>query len=236
LHPHNQRHFYQKEILKKFNFVLDMEAAKNFSAPNVDATYSWGKPDYKYTQFIHRSGILLAQITDEGDFLLLANRLYNNRSMVARESTKFEKLDVHERRGQGSLSSGVGPGFSGGAAGSDRPSPHPSPLVRATTDVLGSCFQESSIATNWVTPEQIKNEMDVLCSDAKLLERFYCDVLSKANSPGPNTPMLDMGGPILPFPPGGFREASPSPVAGLSASNSVVNINVSDSPRPSAVE
>src|SRR5256885_3690170 len=84
----------------------------------------------------HRSGIALAQITDEGDFLLLANRLYNNRSMGARDSSKFEKLDAHERRGLGGLSSGVGAEFSGGAAGSDRPSPHPSPLIRATSDVL----------------------------------------------------------------------------------------------------
>ncbi|PQE03649.1 putative IML1 Vacuolar membrane protein [Rutstroemia sp. NJR-2017a BBW] len=59
------RHYYQKAIMKKFNFVLDIEAAKNFPS-NVDVTYSWGRPDYTYTQYIHRSGVLLAQITDEG--------------------------------------------------------------------------------------------------------------------------------------------------------------------------
>ncbi|EHK99613.1 putative Vacuolar membrane-associated protein IML1 [Glarea lozoyensis 74030] len=74
--------------MKKFNFVLDVEAARNFPL-NVDVTYSWGRPDYKYTQYIHRSGILLVQITDEGSFLLLANRLYNNRTAAARESDRF---------------------------------------------------------------------------------------------------------------------------------------------------
>lgn len=72
------RHFYQISVLKRFDFVLDFEAASNFPA-NVDVNYSWGKADYKYSQYIHRSGVVLAQITDTGDILVLANRLFNNR-------------------------------------------------------------------------------------------------------------------------------------------------------------
>ncbi|KIN00169.1 hypothetical protein OIDMADRAFT_124578 [Oidiodendron maius Zn] len=82
------RHYYQKAIMKKFNFVLDIEAAHNFPT-NVDVTYSWGKPDFKHTQYIHRSGVVLAQITDDGNFLLLANRLYNNRTAAVRESDRY---------------------------------------------------------------------------------------------------------------------------------------------------
>jgi hypothetical protein len=78
------RNFYQRAILKKFDFVLDMEAASNFPS-NVDVSYSWGKPDFKYSQYIHRTGTVIAEITDEGDFLLLANRLYSNRAASARE-------------------------------------------------------------------------------------------------------------------------------------------------------
>lgn len=78
---------YQKAILRRFAFVLDMEAARNFPS-NVEVVYSWGKPDYRYTQYIHRSGLVLAQITDVGDFLLLANRLY----------TPMDKIE-EERRG-----------------------------------------------------------------------------------------------------------------------------------------
>ncbi|KAI4144983.1 MAG: hypothetical protein L6R39_003952, partial [Caloplaca ligustica] len=74
-----EKHFYQKALLRKFDFVLDFEAASDFP-PDVDVTYSWGKPEYRYPQYIHRSGTLLVQITDEGNFLLLANRLYNNRT------------------------------------------------------------------------------------------------------------------------------------------------------------
>lgn len=78
------KHFYQKSILRHFDFVLDIEAASNFPS-NVDISYSWGRPEFKYTQYIHRSGVMLAQVTDEGNFLVLANRLYSKRAITARE-------------------------------------------------------------------------------------------------------------------------------------------------------
>ncbi|OAA62311.1 Dishevelled, Egl-10, and Pleckstrin domain protein [Cordyceps fumosorosea ARSEF 2679] len=80
----HSKHFYQTAILKHFDFVLDMEAASSFP-DNVDVRYSWGKPDFRYTQYIHRSGLLLAQVTDEGHFIVLANRLYSKRVSLARE-------------------------------------------------------------------------------------------------------------------------------------------------------
>ncbi|KAI0017180.1 vacuolar membrane-associated protein IML1 [Xylariomycetidae sp. FL0641] len=80
--PPHAKFFYQRMILKRFDFVLDLEAANHFPA-NVDVAYSWGKPDFRYSQFIHRSGILLAEITDEGDLYLLANRLYSNRAAAS---------------------------------------------------------------------------------------------------------------------------------------------------------
>ncbi|EGX94765.1 Dishevelled, Egl-10, and Pleckstrin domain protein [Cordyceps militaris CM01] len=80
----HSKHFYQTAILKHFDFVLDMEAASSFPS-NVDIRYSWGKPDFKYSQYIHRTGLLLAQITDKGHFIVLANRLYSKRVSLARE-------------------------------------------------------------------------------------------------------------------------------------------------------
>lgn len=82
-------HFYQKALLKHFNFVLDLEAPSEFPE-NVEIKYSWGDLDYRYTQFVHRSGVLLAQITDEGDILLLANRLYNSRQASSKDTSKFD--------------------------------------------------------------------------------------------------------------------------------------------------
>ena len=58
------------------DFVLDLEAANTFPR-KVDVRYSWGRPEYEMTQYIHKSGLLLAQISNDGksDFLLLQNRL-----------------------------------------------------------------------------------------------------------------------------------------------------------------
>lgn len=67
---------YHKGILRKCDFALDLESANSF--PNgVDVSYSWGRPDYEHTQFVHKTGLLLVQIVNRGglDFLLLPNRL-----------------------------------------------------------------------------------------------------------------------------------------------------------------
>ncbi|KAL2130958.1 hypothetical protein VTI74DRAFT_5721 [Chaetomium olivicolor] len=93
------RHFYQKALLRKFDFVLDMEAASNFPN-NVDVSYSWGKPEFKYTQYIHRSGSVLAEITDDGDLLLLANRQYSSRAATAREREMQKELRGTEQQQQ----------------------------------------------------------------------------------------------------------------------------------------
>ena len=83
--PGKWRHYYQCAILRRFDFVLDMEASSNLPSAEVDITYSWGRPHFVYSQYIHRSGTLLAQVTDEGDILLLANRLVRNKISVTRE-------------------------------------------------------------------------------------------------------------------------------------------------------
>lgn len=218
------RHYYQKAIMKKFNFVLDIEAAKNFPS-NVDVAYSWGKPDFKYTQYIHRSGVLLAQITDEGNFLVLANRLYNNRTAAARESERYVKLD--EERGTRVASAVYGHGFS-----TDKPSPMNSPILRpmnsivspimrATSDVLGGSLAGSKIASA-ITPESIKGELEDFCRSAPLLDSFYKEVYERATPPSATPPnlrspyvgsLLDSNIPTLGLPPGILaRDTSPSPM------------------------
>ena len=90
--PNADVHVYQKALLKRFNFVLDLEAVSEFPE-NVEIRYSWGRLDYRYTQFVHRSGVVLAQITDTGDILLLANRLYNSRLAGGKEErSRFDNL------------------------------------------------------------------------------------------------------------------------------------------------
>ncbi|KAH6676504.1 vacuolar membrane-associated protein-like protein IML1 [Halenospora varia] len=216
------RHYYQKAIMKRFNFVLDIEAARNFPS-NVDVTYSWGRPDFRYTQYIHRSGVLLAQITDEGNFLLLANRLYNNRTAAARED-RYVKID-HERNSR--IGAMYGHGFN-----SDKASPQNSPMLRATnyigspylratSDVLGPSLAGSRITTA-TTPESIKLELESFCHNATFLESFYREVYDKATPPNATPPtlrspfagsLLDSNIPTLGLPPNILaRDTSPSPM------------------------
>ncbi|KAH8593446.1 hypothetical protein B0O99DRAFT_547124 [Bisporella sp. PMI_857] len=210
------RHYYQKAIMKKFNFVLDIESARNFPS-NVDVTYSWGRPDFKYTQYIHRSGVVLAQITDDGNFLLLANRLYNNRTAASREQDRFVKHEHnsripsgHERTGSPFSSPALKPTTTGIS----------SPIIRpaVTNEVLPPLL--SAWTTTMVTPQSVKNELEAFCNNASTLEAFYKEVFEKATPPSATPPHmrsqygigLDSSIPTLGLPPGILaRDASPSP-------------------------
>lgn len=93
LAPHvagpDESHYLKELLRKRLDFVLDFEAAAAFP-PDVDVSYSWGSPDYTYTQFIHRSGLILAQTLPGARLLLLANRLwYSRTSVVGRGETKL---------------------------------------------------------------------------------------------------------------------------------------------------
>ena len=195
-------HTYQKAILKKFNFVLDLEAAKDFP-PSVDVTYSWGKLDYRYPQYISREGVVLAQVTDEGNFLLLANRLYNNRSAAAKDVVKTTD---HHKQTTGAQSSPARVG--GNLHGmSPRVSPCASPMIRATPDV-GPEFARSELTT----PEKIVNELELFCSDTQALDGFYVEVLNQGTSPGPNSPIVEGNTSPFGLPPQlNLRRDSPSP-------------------------
>ncbi|KAL8777207.1 MAG: hypothetical protein Q9213_007963 [Squamulea squamosa] len=185
--PKIEKHYYQKEVMKKFDFVLDFEAASDFP-PDVDVTYSWGKPDYKYPQYVHRSGTLLAQINHEGDFLLLANRLYNNRNPGAPEAARSD--DSSDREGLGKPNR-FGSARHGIHRGSPRISPYSSPQVRATADVRApptTNIQATKGLSTFATPERIKQQFESFCADATSLAAFYTDVVRTATMPPPTTP------------------------------------------------
>ncbi|KAI9798209.1 MAG: hypothetical protein M1825_005400, partial [Sarcosagium campestre] len=211
--PQPQRadhHVYQRAIMKKFNFVLDIEAKTNFPR-DVDVVYSWGRPDYRYSQYIHRSGVVLAQIRDDGSFLLLANRLYNNRT--AANPDKFERADPRDSRGGGG----------GGSAAQHAASYSPisSPLVRAAPDTAAMAASTSSVVglaldDASATPALIKAELEHFCRDPNQLQRFYdahhAKMLSPVATSTDPSSALDGSIPTLGLPPSiTARESSPSP-------------------------
>lgn len=217
--------------MKKFDFVLDFEAASDFPA-DVDVSYSWGKPDYKYPQYIHRSGTLLAQITDEGNFLLLANRLYNSRSTTTQDSTRSEDS---EDKSSASTTNLYGSTRSSKHRGSPHISPYSSPLFRATADT-SSGPRSPKAASLFATPEEIKKKFEIFCSDAAALESFYNEVLSKASTPAvgtpsANTPMMESSIPTLGLPPS-LMERGRSSAPGVGKPK--MRIVGGESPRPAA--
>ncbi|KAF2829191.1 hypothetical protein CC86DRAFT_345737 [Ophiobolus disseminans] len=208
---------YQKALLRKLNFVLDMEAITSFPS-DIDVTYSWGNPDYKYTQFIHRSGMLLAQITDDGNFLLLANRLAHNR---AKDNSRIRPTDPYEHKKattDGSQSTRI-PSTPAERVNPHR-SPFSSPLARPVQDssllhtALQERWQSSPTPLAGVkiqTAEQAKDELEAFCSDVNLLSAFYSEAFRQAPSPSPRIrPVTDDHIPSLVIPPAiNIRDASP---------------------------
>ncbi|KAL8885626.1 MAG: hypothetical protein Q9215_006550 [Flavoplaca cf. flavocitrina] len=193
--PKIEKHYYQKEMMKKFEFILDFEAASDFPA-DVDVKYSWGKPDYRYPQYVHRSGTLLAQITDEGDFLLLANRLYNNRSSVAWEAAPTQS-DERPGREVASKSNRFGSARSASHRGSPRISPFSSPLIRAATETRAP--QSTKAPSTFAIPERIKKEFEDFCGDAEALDAFYTHVVKMSQT---NTTVMESNIPPLDGRPG----------------------------------
>ena len=183
---------YHKAILKKFNFVLDVEAASSFPS-DVDVTYSWGKPSYRYTQYIHKTGVVFAQITDEGQFLMLANRLYNNRSMGSR----LEGVDGTFERNR-PASSHHQPTYR---------SPPASPLARPVQEAHAS-WALTREKEKLPTAEEIKVEVEAFCKDGEALKAFYETAIKPPATPSPrmtptvrSIPILDDAVPSLRLPP-----------------------------------
>ncbi|ORY81345.1 hypothetical protein BCR37DRAFT_393223 [Protomyces lactucae-debilis] len=94
-----EREVWLERILRHWGFVLDQEAASKFPR-HLQVTYSWGPPAFKYTQYIHKSGMALCQISEDG-FLWLTNRLYVSR---ANTSTGEPRGDREKSTGSASHS------------------------------------------------------------------------------------------------------------------------------------
>ena len=66
--------YFEIELVKHFGFLLDVEADDRFQSEHI--LYSYPRPKYKYTQYIHRSGTAFVQIREPGNgFLWVNNRL-----------------------------------------------------------------------------------------------------------------------------------------------------------------
>ncbi|KAL0946406.1 hypothetical protein HGRIS_012631 [Hohenbuehelia grisea] len=68
-------HYFEYAILRRFGFILDIEASDLYP-DTVDVVYSYRRSPYKYSQFVHRSGVAFIQVLGGSQgFLFLTNRL-----------------------------------------------------------------------------------------------------------------------------------------------------------------
>jgi len=136
--------YYHKLLLRKWDFILDYEAASAFD-PSVPISYSWSPkgPDQQYTQFIHRSGILMVQVDRHGHLLCQANRLSTNRQASTRDMAKFETSErlTNDRKA---------------TAYAQKASPYGSPLARAA-DITAALAPPSPIITALTSPYGLSN-------------------------------------------------------------------------------
>ncbi|KAK7748541.1 vacuolar membrane-associated protein iml1 [Cytospora paraplurivora] len=233
-----EKYFYQKAVMKKLDFVLDVEAASNFPS-DVEVTFSWGKPDYKNSQYIHRSGTVIAQITEEGDFLFLANKLYTNRAaMAAREREMRNEQQAAIDRGNGAGRGPIGGAYTAHGLGGNTPASSPltrplqtsgtmfaSPVVGAASTASEYSFSAPTSKSGGVNvtasigtePSSVKREIEKLCHDAEALEAFYKEALEQAgdsrlktvSTPGMGPVVADSNIPTLGLPPGVLAAEQP---------------------------
>ncbi|KAG6868803.1 hypothetical protein C0993_010099 [Termitomyces sp. T159_Od127] len=68
-------HYFEYALLKKFGYILDVEAAALYPE-HIDVVYSYRRSPYKYSQFVHKSGQGFIQVLGGSQgFLFLTNRL-----------------------------------------------------------------------------------------------------------------------------------------------------------------
>ncbi|KAI0692639.1 hypothetical protein C8T65DRAFT_72808 [Cerioporus squamosus] len=68
-------HYFESALLRKWGFVLDIEGAGHYN-DQVDVDYSYRRSQYKYSQWVHRSGVAFVQVLGGSQgFLFLTNRL-----------------------------------------------------------------------------------------------------------------------------------------------------------------
>lgn len=72
----SNKFYYHLFLLKKSGFLLDNRSAVYFLKENIEISYSWGKPTFKFAQFIHKTGSYVVEVRDNGDFFLAPNNMH----------------------------------------------------------------------------------------------------------------------------------------------------------------
>ena len=174
--PAPNRQMFHIAILKRFSFILDFEAASSFPS-TANVTYSWGAPSYRLPQYIHQSGTLVAQITKDGNFLLLANRLYRERtSTIERpgQDPRLDNLPTHALFAESGRRAVLPNDWSSPVGGG---SSSTSPRLSAQKETRSDPRNATKLETTREVEKRIIGDFEQFCGDVRKLEVFYKEVL-----------------------------------------------------------
>jgi hypothetical protein len=80
--------YFEVELLKHFHFILDIESDDRF--PGEGVMYSFSRPRYAHTQYVHRSGAAFVQIRmPEKRLFWINNRLLSSRHPITGKSASM---------------------------------------------------------------------------------------------------------------------------------------------------
>ncbi|CAG62336.1 uncharacterized protein GVI51_M00253 [Nakaseomyces glabratus] len=95
--------YYHIHLLKMSGFLLDNRASRFFQRDDADfeIMYSWGKPQFKYAQYIHTTGAYIAEMRENGNIFLAPNNVYMsrvNRANVISKTRSSPTFTVDSRK------------------------------------------------------------------------------------------------------------------------------------------
>lgn len=93
----NSKFYYHLYLLKMSDFLLDNRAAKFFRKDDIEISYSWGKPSFRYAQFIHKTGAYILELRESGKVFLAPNNAHISRanSSLSSASEKDNARNYH---------------------------------------------------------------------------------------------------------------------------------------------
>lgn len=71
--------YYHKFVLRRCEYFHDMSPFDDVLTNRFDVTFSWGRQTYNFFQYVHKSGLCIAQVLNDGEFVLVINSLAVNR-------------------------------------------------------------------------------------------------------------------------------------------------------------
>ncbi|CAG8751026.1 3859_t:CDS:1, partial [Racocetra persica] len=173
LHPLINQHFYfEKQLIKYFKFILDVEADDAFPK-DVEVKYSYSKTPFKYSQYIHRSGVAFIQICEEG-YLWMNNRLFTTHNPSSSlMSSAIVRNSAHLPASLLTNSNLIGGRDPNLISGNSRDSNMMSSSVR-DPNIASKCG--TNLAPN---PDMLLKEFQKFCENEVLLREFWDEVISR---------------------------------------------------------